>query len=179
MDENLKKLDGKKSNGILTTRYSDGYGGFDSKKKNLTMSGVFSHDGKYVKLDFFLSNHYEDLPKLEKGEARQTLCKYLEMLIKKKVIQPDYEFRLYADPSYGSNLRDDVGTTKRSLAGLVKMYESMTFKKFGKVGFGNQPMKTTIADFLGWCHSKKPASKKEVKKPVSKEPVKKIKFKVK
>jgi len=163
MDENLKKLDGKKNNGILTTRYSDGYGGFDSKKKNLTMSGVFDSDGKYVKLDFFLANHYENLPKLEKGEARKTLCKYLEFLRKKGVIQNDYEFRLYADPSYGANLRDDLGTTKRTLDGLVKMYEGMTFKKFGQVGFGNQPMKTTIGEFLNWCKSMKkpPAKKKE------------------
>jgi len=62
----LDALDGKKNNGILTTKYSDGYGGFDSKKKNLVMSGVFDSDDKYLKLDFFLSNFDDKLPKLEK-----------------------------------------------------------------------------------------------------------------
>lgn len=167
MDANLKKIDGKRNNGILTTRFSDKYGGFESKKKNLVMSGVFGDfgknfddrgkefDDKYVKLDFFLANHLKDQPKLEKGEARKTLCKYLEYLKNKGVIDDTYEFRLYADPSYGANLRDDIGTTKRTLEGLVKMYEGMTFKKFGDVGFGNQPMKTTIGEFLNWCKSVK------------------------
>ena len=166
MDENLKKIDGKRNNGILTTRYNEGYGGFDSKKKNLVMSGVFRDDRKFVKLDFFLANHLDNEKKLEKGEARQTLCKYLEYLKKKGVIDDSFEFRLYADPSYGANLRDDIGTTKRTLEGLVKMYESMTFKKFGNVGFGNQPMKTTIGEFLNWCKSmKKPRAKKKEEEP--------------
>jgi len=159
----LDALDGKKNNGILTTKYSDGYGGFDSKKKNLVMSGVFDSDDKYLKLDFFLSNFDDKLPKLEKGEARKILCKYLEYLKKKKVINDDFEFRLYADPNYGSNLRDDVGNTKRTLAGLVKMYEGMTFKKFGQVQFGNQPMKTTIGAFLKWCKTKHSPPKKKTK----------------
>lgn len=163
MSNNLKEINGKKYKGIETTEYSDGYGGFDSKKKNLTMSGVFDQGDKYFKLDFFLANYNSSLPKLEKGEPRKILCEYINYLVKKKIIANDYEFRLYADPSYGSNLRDDLGSTKRTLAGLVKMYESMSFKKFGQVAFGNQPMKTTIGEFLDWCksqHLKKPVKKK-------------------
>ena len=159
----LSAIAGKKHKGIETKEYTDYYGGFESKKKNLVMSGVFDTEDKYLKLDFFLANFNDKLPQLEKGEPRKILCSYIEYLLKKKILQRDFEFRLYADPNYGSNLRDDIGKTKRTLAGLVKMYESMTFKKFGEVAFGNQPMKTTVGEFLDWCKSKHSPPKKPKK----------------
>jgi hypothetical protein len=146
-------------NGIDTEMISvnDGepeYFKFDSnekgKMKNLILSGTVDREKKRIKIDFFLSKKTKS-NNLAKGEAREILCKYFKSLIKINLIDKDYEIVLYADPRFGSGQQDLSNVKERSMEGLVKLYESMSFKKFGKIAFGNQPMQTTVKSFIEFC----------------------------
>lgn len=147
--------------GIETFEYDDDppFYGFESVKDKLVMSGDIRSDGKLFKLNFFLAK--KGLPK---GQARKTLCEFIEKLLKKKMITPDYTFYLEADPNYGAGLSD----RKTSMEGLLSMYKSMTFKVAGTKKFGNIPMTTTIGKFMEWCKTHNKAPPKTTAKPKAK-----------
>lgn len=124
--------------------YDDGYFGFESTDKNVIMKGSIDQRNKKIKLDFF--HRVGGV----KGFARLKFCKLLLYLLKKKHILDDFNIILYADASFGN-------ISGASQSKLEKMYESMSFTKFGEFAYGNQPMKTSVKKFIEWCkeHLKK------------------------
>ena len=121
-------------------------GGFARDDKDLTFKGSIEQEDKIIKLDFFINAPFgKEKGGLAKGEPTKEFCKYFKYLLDNNFIEDNFKIILYADSSYG---KED------NLDKLVKYYEGLSFKKFGEVAFGNQPMETTVKDFIDVCNER-------------------------
>lgn len=148
---------------VYDPKFDPTRGGFERDDKELTFKGELNQEEKRIKLDFFINRG------LEKGEPTKVFCRYFKYLLDNNFITDDFKIVLYADASYG---KDD------NLDKLVKYYEGLSFKKFGEIAFGNQPMETTVKDFIDVCNNRVLSTKKEPKDLQSSEPSKLDKLKI-
>ena len=149
---------------VYDPKFDPTRGGFERDDKELTFKGELNQEEKRIKLDFFINRG------LEKGEPTKVFCRYFKYLLDNNFITDDFKIVLYADASYG---KDD------NLDKLVKYYEGLSFKKFGEIAFGNQPMETTVKDFIDVCNNRVLSTKKEEPKNLqSSEPSKLDKLKI-
>jgi len=149
---------------VYDPKFDPTRGGFERDDKELTFKGELNQEEKRIKLDFFINRG------LEKGEPTKVFCRYFKYLLDNNFITDDFKIVLYADASFG---KDD------NLDKLVKYYEGLSFKKFGEIAFGNQPMETTVKDFIDVCNNRVLSTKKEEPKNLqSSEPSKLDKLKI-
>lgn len=99
---------------------------------------------KVIYLDLFTAQADESKPRANKGVARLILCKFMNHLMKKKIIADDWTFVL--EPGEYS----EEQTQKHSIQKLRQMYRSMGFKRIPN----SDQFKMKVPQFIEWCKSK-------------------------
>ncbi len=100
---------------------------------------------KNVFISLFAAQKDESKPRANKGVARLILCKFINHLLRKKLVDETYNIKL--EPGLYS---DTATVIRHNLQKLRKMYKSMGFKKIGK----SLLFQMNIMDFIDWCKSK-------------------------
>lgn len=118
----------------------DGYYGFESKKDSFRLDGMVEQPDKRIHLKYLINKS------LGKGQTTKKLIAFFKFLVKKKVVNESFKIVLYADASFGMRMGAKRG--KGDMPGLVGYYQKLGFKKFGQVAYGNQPMETSMKNFL-------------------------------
>ncbi len=118
---------------------------YDGSNNNVELSGYIYKEKKpkQIYLDLFSAQHDDEKPRANKGVARLILCKFMNHLMKKNIIDDDWVFQL--EPG----LYSDRQTQKHSIQKLRRMYKSMGFKRIPD----SDQFKMKVPQFIEWCKS--------------------------
>lgn len=149
----IKQLTGLKKFGDIKFKLYDraddkNRGGFLMDTSKFYLKGEIDKSIRNrILIDKFVNDPYGK-GGLPKGEPTKILCGYLSHLVDERFVSPDMRVVLYADPSFGR------GQKKGGMDKLVKFYETLGFKKFGQVAFGNQPLEASVREVIEACKKK-------------------------
>ncbi len=120
---------------------------YSGSNNNVQIFGEIYQDRKpkVVFVNLFGAQKDESKPRANKGVARLILCKFINHLLRKKIVDDKSDIKL--EPGLFSDTATEI---KHNLQKLRNMYKSMGFKRIGS----SQEFKVNIMDFLDWCKSK-------------------------
>lgn len=120
---------------------------YAGSNNNVQIFGEIYQDRKpkFVYINLFGAQKDESKPRANKGVARLILCKFINHLLRKKIVDETYNIKL--EPGLFSDTATEI---KHNIQKLRNMYKSMGFKRIGS----STKFQMNIMDFIEWCKSK-------------------------